>query len=71
MIMRGKTEQSTGEAATHGEVDTWVAEQLRRAAQRPEEHHPQAHAGRGAAIHSGKYSGEARVQLSWKLEDAK
>jgi len=27
--------------------------------------------GRGGAIHSGNYSGEARVELSWKLEDLK
>jgi hypothetical protein len=23
----------------------------------------------GASIHSGTYTGEARIQLSWKLED--
>jgi hypothetical protein len=72
MTMRGKTEQSTGEAATHGEVYTWVVEQLR--------HAPPAGSksttikltqGRGAAIHSGRYSGEARVSVSWKLEDVK
>jgi hypothetical protein len=70
--IRGKTEHSTGEAATHGEVYTWVSEQLR--------HGPRAGQksttikltqGRGAAVHSGKYAGEARVTVSWKLEDLK
>jgi hypothetical protein len=72
MTMRGKTEKSFGEAATHGEVYEWVSAQLR--------HGPRAGTksatvklknGRGGAIHSGKYSGEARVTLAWKLEDAK
>jgi len=61
-----------GEAATHGEDYDWVSAQLR--------HGPRAGTksatvkltnGRGGAIHSGKYSGEARVTLAWKLEDAK
>ena len=70
MIMRGKTDQSTGEAATHGEVSTWVAEQLRHAPRSGQKSTTlKLTQGRGAAIHSGKYSGEARVQLSWKLED--
>ena len=72
MTMRGKTEKSTGEAATHGEVYDWVSAQLR--------HGPRAGTksatvkltnGRGGAIHSGRYSGEARVNLAWKLEDVK
>jgi hypothetical protein len=70
--IRGKTEQSNGEAATHGEIYTWVSEQLR--------HTPRSGTrsttvkltqGRGGAIHSGKYSGEARVTVSWKFEDVK
>lgn len=70
--IRGKTEQSAGEAATHGEVYTWVGEQLR--------HAPRAGTkkttmkltqGRGGAIHSGTYTGEAVVQVTWKLEDVK
>jgi len=72
MTMRGKTEQSTGEAATHGEVDSWVAEQMRHAPRSGQKNTTlKLTQGRGAAIHSGKYSGEARVQLSWKLEDVK
>ena len=72
MTMRGRTDQSTGEAATHGEVDTWVAEQLRHAPRIGQKSTTlKLTQGRGAAIHSGKYSGEARVQLSWKLEDVK
>ncbi|HEV7609940.1 MAG TPA: hypothetical protein VGO61_21585 [Steroidobacteraceae bacterium] len=72
MVMRGKTENSTGEASTHGEPYTWVSEQLR--------HVPRAGTrsttlkltqNQGASIHSGKYTGEARVQLTWKFEDVK
>ena len=72
MSMRGKTTQSSGEASTHGEPYTWVSEQLR--------HVPRSGTrsttlkltqNQGASIHSGKYTGEARIQLSWKLEDVK
>jgi hypothetical protein len=72
MTMRGKTTQSSGEASTHGEPYTWVSEQLR--------HVPRSGTrsttlkltqNQGASIHSGKYTGEARIQLSWKLEDVK
>jgi hypothetical protein len=70
--IRGKTEQSTGEAATHGELYSWVGEQLRHAARAGTKNTTiKLTQGRGGAIHSGKYSGEARVQLSWKLEDVK
>jgi hypothetical protein len=72
MTMRGRTDKSSGEAATHGEVYDWVNAQFR--------HIPRTGTkntvmkltqGRGGAIHSGRYSGEARVTLSWKLEDVK
>jgi hypothetical protein len=72
MTIRGKTTQSTGEAALHGEYQEWILQQLR--------HVPRAGTknttvkltqGRGGAIHSGKYSGEAHVTLTWKLEDVK
>ena len=70
--IRGKTEQSTGEAATHGELYSWVGEQLGHAARAGTKSTTiRLTQGRGGAIHSGKYSGEARVQLSWKLEDVK
>jgi hypothetical protein len=70
--IRGKTEQSTGEAATHGEVYTWVSEQLRHGPRTGQKSTTiKLTQGRGGAIHSGKYSGEARVTVSWKLEDVK
>jgi hypothetical protein len=68
--MRGKTQQATGEAATHGEVYTWVSEQLRQGERSGQKSTTiKLTQGRGGAIHSGKYSGEARVTLSWKFED--
>jgi len=72
MIMRGKTTQSDGEASTHGEAYTWINEQLRhvpRAGQRSTA--LKLTQNQGASIHSGRYTGEARIQLSWKFEDAK
>jgi hypothetical protein len=70
--IRGKTQQTTGEAATHGEVYTWVSEQLRHGPRTGQKSTTiKLTQGRGGAIHSGKYSGEARVTLSWKLEDVK
>jgi hypothetical protein len=70
--LRGRTDRSTGEAATHGEVYTWVSEQLRQAERSGQKSTTmKLTQGRGAAMHSGKYSGEARVTLSWKLEDVK
>jgi hypothetical protein len=70
--IRGKTEQSTGEAATHGELYGWVGEQLRHAARTGQKSTTlKLTQGRGGAIHSGEYSGEARVTASWKLEDVK
>jgi hypothetical protein len=70
--IRGKTEQSSGEAATHGEVYAWVAEQLRHAPASGQKNTTiRLTQGRGGAIHSGAYSGEARVQMHWKLEDVK
>jgi hypothetical protein len=70
--IRGRTEHSTGEAATHGEVYTWVSEQLRHAPRTGQKNTTiKLTQGRGAAVHSGKYSGEARVTVSWKLEDVK
>ncbi len=68
----GKAEQSSGEAAMHGEYQEWVLQQLR--------HAPRAGTrttslklavGPSAALSSGKYSGQANVTLTWKLEDLK
>jgi hypothetical protein len=70
--MRGRTDKSSGEAATHGEVYDWVNVQMRHGARAGTKHTAvKLTNGRGGAIHSGKYSGEARVTLSWKLEDVK
>jgi hypothetical protein len=70
--IRGKTEQSVGEAATHGEVHGWVGEQLRHAAPSGTKSTTiKLTQGRGGAIHSGQYSGEAKVQVTWKLESVK
>ena len=70
--MRGRTDRATGEAATHGEVYTWVSEQLRQAERSGQKSTTiRLTQGRGAAMHSGKYSGEARVTLSWKFEEVK
>lgn len=70
--IRGKTEQSNGEAATHGEVYGWVGEQLRHAAPSGTKTTTvKLSQGRGGAIHSGDYSGEAKVQVTWKLENVK
>lgn len=72
ITMRGKTDQSTGEAATHGEVYTWVNEQVRHLTRSGQKNTTlKLTQGRGAAIHSGRYSGEAQVSVSWKLEDLK
>ena len=70
--IRGKTQTSTGEAATHGEIYTWVIEQLRHGPPSGQKGTTiKLTQGRGGAIHSGKYSGEARVTVSWKVEDVK
>jgi hypothetical protein len=72
MTMRGKVDKSSGEAATHGEPYTWVSEQLRHVTRSGTRSTTmKLSQGRGAAIHSGKYSGEARVSVTWKLEDLK
>ena len=52
--IRGKTEQSTGEAATHGEVYTWVSEQLRHGPRTGQKSTTiKLTQGRGGAIHAG------------------
>jgi hypothetical protein len=70
MTSRGKTEKSEGEAATHGEPYTWVNEQLRhvtRSGQRSTD--LKLTQNQGASVHSGKYTGQAHIVLTWKLED--
>jgi hypothetical protein len=70
--MRGKTTTSTATEFGHGEPMTWISEQLRHA---PRTGHKTATLkltqNQGAAIHSGKYSGQALVDLTWRFEDVK
>lgn len=68
----GSAEKSSGEAAVHGEAYAWVVEQLRHAAATGQKSTTlKLTQGPSAALHTGRYSGEARVQMSWKLEDVK
>jgi hypothetical protein len=68
--MRGQTTTDQGDAATHGEILTWVSEQLRHAPRTGQRSATiKLTLNQGAAIHSGKYSGQGRVQMSWKFED--
>ena len=68
--MRGKTTTSTATEFGHGEPVTWVSEQLRHV---PRTGHRtttiRLTQNQGAAIHSGKFSGEAKIDLTWKFED--
>ena len=63
--MRGKTTTSTATEFGHGETLTWISEQLRHA---PRAGHKtttlKLTQNQGAAIHSGKYSGEAVVDVT-------
>jgi hypothetical protein len=67
--MRGKTTTSTATEFGHGETLTWISEQLRHA---PRTGHKtttlKLTQNQGAAIHSGKYSGQAIVDLTWHFE---
>jgi hypothetical protein len=68
----GKTTTSTATEFGHGEILGWVSEQLRHA---PRSGHKTANLklvqGPSNALHTGKYSGEAAVELSWRFEDVK
>jgi hypothetical protein len=67
-----KPETSSGEAAMHGEYQAWVLEQLRHAPRAGTKTTTMKLAvGPSAALSSGKYSGQANVTLTWKLEDLK
>jgi len=67
-----KPEQSTGEAAMHGEYQAWVLAQLRHAPRSgTKSTSMKLVVGPSAALSSGKYSGQANVTLTWKLEDLK
>ena len=68
----GKTTTSTAKEFGHGEVLSWVSEQLRHA---PRSGHKTATLkliqGPSNALHTGKYSGQATVELTWRFEDVK
>ena len=70
--MRGRTTTSTATEFGHGEPFNWISEQLRHA---PRTGHRtttmKLTQNQGAAIHSGKYSGEAAVDVTWRFEDVK
>jgi hypothetical protein len=72
MTSRGKTTQSTATEFGHGEPMTWISEQLRHA---PASGHRtttlKLTQNQGAAIHSGKFSGQAVIDLTWRFEDVK
>jgi len=68
----GKTTTSTATEFGHGEILNWISAQLR--------HAPRAGnktttlrltQNQANALHTGKYSGEAVVDLSWRFEDVK
>lgn len=70
--MRGKTTTSTATEFGHGEPFNWISEQLRHPTRSG--HKTTAMKltqNQGAAIHSGKYSGQATIDLTWKYEDVK
>jgi hypothetical protein len=70
--MRGKTETSTATEFGHGETFDWLGEQLRHAARAGHKTQPiKLTRNQGTAIHSGKYSGEAVIDLTWRFEDVK
>ncbi len=68
-IMHEKSTQESGDAAMHGEIMAWVKKQLRqvpRTGKRSET--IKLTQNPGAALHAGTYSGQAKVEISWKLE---
>lgn len=68
----GKTTTSTATEFGHGEILAWVSEQLRHA---PRTGHKKTtlelRQGSSSALHTGRYSGEAVVDLTWRFEDVK
>jgi hypothetical protein len=72
MTSRGKTTRSTATEFGHGETLDWVSAQILHL---PRTGHRTATIkltqNQGAAIHSGKFSGEARIDFAWKFEDVK
>ena len=70
--MRGKSQTGVATEFGHGETFEWVSAQLRHAARSG---HKTASLkltrNQGAAIHTGKYSGQATVDLTWRFEPVK
>ena len=68
----GKTTTSTATEFGHGEVLSWIGEQLRHV---PRAGHTtktlKLTQGPSNALHTGKYSGEAVVDLAWRFEDVR
>ena len=68
----GKTETSTGESPVHGDYQNWVREQLRHAPRTGTRSTTvKLTTGPSAALHTGTYSGQANVTVTWRLEDVK
>lgn len=70
--MRGKTTTSTATEFGHGETFEWVSAQLRHA---PRTGHKvqtlKLTRNQSGALHTGTFSGEATVDLTWRFEDVK
>jgi hypothetical protein len=70
--MRGKSESSVATEFGHGETFEWVSTQLRHAARAGHKTTTlKLTQNQGAAIHTGRYSGEATIDLTWRFEDVK
>ena len=70
--MRGKSETSVATEFGHGEALEWISAQLRHAARTGHKTTSlKLTRNQGAAIHTGKYSGEATVDLTWHFHDVR
>lgn len=66
----GRTEESAGEISLHGEPFTWASAQLRKAPSSGTRTTTlKLTQNQSSAMHSGRYAGEARVEVSWKFEE--
>jgi hypothetical protein len=70
--LRGKSQTSSATEFGHAEAFEWVSAQLRHA---PRSGHRTAAVkltrNQGAALHTGRYAGEATIDLVWRFEDVK
>ncbi len=72
ITMRGKSTSSPATEFGHGETLEWISAQLRHAARSGHKSTTlKLTRNQGAAIHTGKYSGEAAVDVAWRFEDVK